>query len=112
MNIQVDDCSCTWYKLEHKSLSISRSLRDVNNGRKGADIGIVPCQSVLNALNLDVTGLLAIGGVGGVAISFGAQRVMGNLVSGLLLFITQPFKVRGICGTCCLEGSKYKFVHE
>jgi len=48
--------------------------------------------SVLNALNLDVTGLLAIGGVGGVAISFGAQRVMGNLVSGLLLFITQPFK--------------------
>ena len=53
---------------------------------------VIAVFSVLNALDVDITGLLAVGGVGGVAVSFGAQRVMGNLLSGLLLFVTQPFK--------------------
>ena len=47
---------------------------------------------MLAALDIDVTALLAVGGVGGVAVSFGAQRVVGNILSGLLIFVTQPFK--------------------
>jgi small-conductance mechanosensitive channel len=46
-----------------------------------------------SALRLDVTGLLAFTGVGGVALGFAAQRFVGNLIGGLQLFITQPFKV-------------------
>ena len=46
-----------------------------------------------SALRLDVTGLLAFTGVGGVALGFAAQRFVGNLIGGLQLFVTQPFKV-------------------
>jgi len=37
--------------------------------------------------------VLTFGGAGGLALGFASQRVVGNLVSGLLLLITQPFTV-------------------
>ena len=45
----------------------------------------------LNALGVNMTGLLAIGGVSGIAIGFAAQKLVSNFISGILIFVTQPF---------------------
>ena len=34
-----------------------------------------------------------LGGFSGVAVGFAAQRCVANLISGCLIFVTQPFKV-------------------
>jgi len=47
--------------------------------------------TTLSALGVNMTGLLAIGGVSGIAIGFAAQKLVSNFISGILIFVTQPF---------------------
>ena len=47
--------------------------------------------TALSALGVNMTGLLAIGGVSGIAIGFAAQKLVSNFISGILIFVTQPF---------------------
>jgi small-conductance mechanosensitive channel len=47
--------------------------------------------SCLNALGVNMTGLLAVGGVSGIAIGFAAQKLVSNCIGGILIFLTQPF---------------------
>ena len=45
----------------------------------------------LSALGVNMSGLLAVGGVSGIAIGFAAQKLVSNCIGGVLIFITQPF---------------------
>ena len=64
---------------------------------------------VLNILNVNIRPLLAVGGVGGIAVGFGAQEVTSNALSGLnlvRLLLPKPSLVRvlawpKILGVCC-----------
>ncbi|MCF6298302.1 MAG: mechanosensitive ion channel family protein [Thiomicrorhabdus sp.] len=47
----------------------------------------------LNAFGVSLTGLLAFGGVGGIAIGFAAKDLLGNVFGGLMLYLDKPFKV-------------------
>lgn len=47
--------------------------------------------SCVNALGVNMNGLLAVGGVSGLAVGFAAQKLVSNCISGALIFITQPF---------------------
>lgn len=47
----------------------------------------------LNAFGVNLTGLLAFGGVGGIAIGFAAKDLLGNVFGGLMLYLDKPFKV-------------------
>jgi small-conductance mechanosensitive channel len=38
-----------------------------------------------------MTGLLAVGGVSGIAVGFAAQKLVSNCIGGILIFVTQPF---------------------
>ena len=60
--------------------------------------------SVANALRVDVTGLLAVGGFSGVAFGFAAQRCVANFISGVLIFVTQPFKAGDLVATAHAAG--------
>ena len=60
--------------------------------------------SVANALRVDVTGLLAVGGFSGVAFGFAAQRCVANFISGVLIFVTQPFKQGDLVATAHTAG--------
>ena len=60
--------------------------------------------SVANALRVDVTGLLAVGGFSGVAFGFAAQRCVANFISGVLIFVTQPFKQGDLVATAHAAG--------
>ncbi|MEM9603196.1 MAG: mechanosensitive ion channel domain-containing protein [Pseudomonadota bacterium] len=48
---------------------------------------------VLNALGVSVTGALAFGGIGGIAVGFAAKDLLSNFFGGLMIFIEKPFVV-------------------
>ena len=54
---------------------------------------IVTILFFLNAFGVSLTGLLAFGGVGGIAIGFAAKDLLGNIFGGLMLYLDKPFTV-------------------
>lgn len=44
-------------------------------------------------LGLNMSGLLTFGGVGGVAIGIASRNILGNLLSGVMLYFDRPFNV-------------------
>jgi MscS family membrane protein len=47
----------------------------------------------LNAFGVSLTGMLAFGGVGGIAVGFAAKDLLGNVLGGLMLYLDKPFTV-------------------
>ena len=47
----------------------------------------------MQTLGLSIAGILAFGGVGGIAIGFAARELIANYFGGLMLFMDRPFKV-------------------
>ncbi len=48
---------------------------------------------VMQAFGISVTGVLAMGGVGGLAIGFAAQDLLANIFGTIMIFIDKPFRV-------------------
>ena len=46
----------------------------------------------LSLLQIDLSVLFAVGGIGGIATGFAAKDVVGNFFGGLMVFINRPFK--------------------
>lgn len=46
---------------------------------------------VLTSMGVNLTGLIAFGGVGGIAVGFAAKDFIGNLIGGLMLYLDKPF---------------------
>src|SRR3546814_8266429 len=53
--------------------------------------GVQTC--ALPIFGFSVAGLLALGGAGGIAIGFAAQSLVANLLGGLTIYASRPFKV-------------------
>lgn len=47
----------------------------------------------LNAFGVSLAGLLAFGGMGGIAVGFAAKDLLGNVFGGLMLYMDKPFTV-------------------
>ncbi len=48
---------------------------------------------VLDSLGVEIGGLLAAGGIGGLALGFAAKDLLANLFGGLSIFMNRPFSV-------------------
>ncbi len=48
---------------------------------------------VLQSLGFSVSGVLAFGGIGGIAVGFAAKDLLANFFGGLMIYLDQPFKV-------------------
>jgi len=48
---------------------------------------------VLQTLGYSVSGVLAFGGIGGIAIGFAAKDLLANFFGGLMVYLDRPFKV-------------------
>ena len=48
---------------------------------------------ILQSLGVSVSGLLAFGGVGGIAVGFAARDLLANFLGGLSIFLDRPFAV-------------------
>lgn len=48
---------------------------------------------VLQTLGFSISGVLAFGGIGGIAVGFAAKDLLANFFGGLMIYLDQPFKV-------------------
>ena len=48
---------------------------------------------VMQTLGISITGILAFGGVGGIAVGFAAREMIANFFGGLMLYLDRPFVV-------------------
>jgi len=48
---------------------------------------------IMQSLGVSVSGLLAFGGVGGIAVGFAARDLLANFLGGLSIFLDRPFAV-------------------
>jgi len=70
---------------EHLVESVSRLLR--------ASVWITATLVALQTLGFSISGVLAFGGVGGVAVGFAAKDLLANFFGGLMIYLDRPFKV-------------------
>jgi len=91
------------------ALFLVRFIRETENGfiQKGADITtaqavgkllrisvlITAALSVLQTLGVSISGILAFGGIGGIAVGFAAQDLLANFFGGLVIYLDRPFVV-------------------
>jgi len=54
---------------------------------------VVAVLTVAQTLGFQVTGLLALGGVGGIAVGFAAKDLLANFFGGLTIYLDRPFSV-------------------
>ena len=52
---------------------------------------IIAIMVVLQTLGFSISGLLAFGGVGGIAIGFAAKDMLSNFFGGLMIYLDRPF---------------------
>lgn len=48
---------------------------------------------ILQTLGVSISGVLAFGGIGGIAIGFAAQDLLANFFGGMMIYLDKPFKV-------------------
>ncbi len=58
-----------------------------------AAVYIVACLVVLQTIGVSVSGILAFGGIGGIAVGFAAKDLLANFFGGLMIYLDRPFKV-------------------
>lgn len=51
---------------------------------------------ILPTLGIPISGVLALGGVGGIAVGFAAKEMLANFLSGAMLYIARPFLVNDL----------------
>ena len=56
-------------------------------------VGIVVLLMVLQSVGVSVSGLLAFGGIGGIAVGFAARDLLANFLGGLSIYLDRPFTV-------------------
>jgi MscS family membrane protein len=49
--------------------------------------------SVLQTLGVSVSGIMAFGGIGGIAVGFAAKDLLANFFGGLMIYLDRPFAV-------------------
>ncbi len=58
-----------------------------------ASVVIVGSLMVLQTLGFSISGVLAFGGIGGIAVGFAAKDMLANFFGGLMIYLDRPFKV-------------------
>ncbi len=56
-------------------------------------IVITAALTIMQTLGVSISGILAFGGVGGIAVGFAARDLLANFFGGLMIYLDRPFKV-------------------
>ena len=63
---------------------------------------IITVLVILQTLGFSISGVLAFGGIGGIAVGFAAKDMLANFFGGLTIYLDRPFTVgewiRSPCG--------------
>ncbi len=95
----------TWF-LQRLIYGAEKELLDESRGRTGSTdkasvhatakllritVWVVAVLMVLQTLGVSVSGLLAFGGIGGIAVGFAAKDLLANFFGGLSIYLDRPF---------------------
>ena len=58
-----------------------------------ASIVIIAALMILQTMGFSISGVLAFGGIGGLAVGFAAQELLSNFFGGFILYLDRPFAV-------------------
>lgn len=83
--------------IQHRALhhghEVDQTAIDAIGKLVRAAIVITAILVAMQALGFSISGLLAFGGIGGIAVGFAAQGLVANLFGGLTVYASRPFKV-------------------
>jgi MscS family membrane protein len=79
--------------MEAAGRSVDRTTADALAKLVRASVVIAAALVIMQTLGFSIAGLLAFGGIGGIAIGFAAKDLLANFLGGLILFFDRPFVV-------------------
>lgn len=56
-------------------------------------VGVIAALMVMQTFGFSISGVLAFGGVGGIAVGFAAKDLLANLFGGLMVHLDRPFNI-------------------
>ncbi len=80
-------------KAERKGTDIDRTTVDAIGKLLRLSVLITSVLVAMQTLGFSISGVLAFGGVGGIAIGFAAKDLLSNFFGGLMIFMDRPFAV-------------------
>ena len=80
-------------KKEARGEKIDRAATDAIVKLLRISVIIIACLIVLQSLGYSISGVLAFGGIGGIAIGFAAKDLLANFFGGLMIYLDRPFNV-------------------
>jgi MscS family membrane protein len=72
---------------------IDRTTADAISRLLRISVYITSVLVILQTLGFSVSGVLAFGGIGGIAVGFAAKDLLANFFGGLMIFLDRPFSV-------------------
>lgn len=73
--------------------SIDRTTADAMSKLLRLIVFILTGLALLQNLGYSISGILAFGGIGGLAVGFAAKDLLSNFFGGLMIYLDRPFKV-------------------
>lgn len=80
-------------KREARGESYDRTTLDAIAKLLRISVIITATLVVLQTLGFSITGVLAFGGIGGIAVGFAAKDLLANFFGGLMIYLDRPFAV-------------------
>lgn len=96
-----EDNFLTWY---WTALRGRQGLAPLVDFAIGATFVWLTAITWMHAFGINARAVLAFGGIGGLAFGLAAQELVSNLISGLLLLATNPFRLGDYINTSSVEG--------
>lgn len=76
-----------------KGLTYDRTTMDAIAKLLRLSVIITAALVILQTLGFSISGVLAFGGIGGIAIGFAAKDLLSNFFGGLMIYLDRPFNV-------------------
>ena len=78
---------------EAKGQAVDQTTADAISRLLRISVYITAALVILQTLGFSVSGVLAFGGIGGIAVGFAAKDLLANFFGGLMIFLDRPFSV-------------------
>jgi MscS family membrane protein len=80
-------------KAERRGEAVDRTTVDAIGKLLRLSVLITAVLMAMQSLGFSISGILAFGGVGGIAVGFAAKDLLSNFFGGLMIFLDRPFAV-------------------
>jgi MscS family membrane protein len=90
------DFSLVWYRRKNQEISASEYrgvIQPVIRNSLRIILIFLAVTMILNVYGVNITGLVALLGIGGLAISLAAQDTLSDIINGFIILFDQPYRI-------------------